>query len=147
MASSDNARKLLIRTALVTGTTVATLFGAQTLAVMDTEVLTEVLTPTASEIMLDSESDSIPQSESFVIQRAAPSVTILRRAGTVRTVDGQNAASQANTSGMVILPPSPITLADPAPIIVQQAGSQVVSAASGPVIVQQPPRTKTRPSR
>lgn len=151
MASSDNARKLLVRTALVTGTTVATLFGAQTLALMDTQTFSEILTPEA----VTNPADTFAEPDIFVvsptttvtIQRAAPSVTILRRPGSTVT-DAQATAPQSNGTSLVIQPPSPVVLAAPAPVIVQQAGGQqVASSGPAPVVVQQPPRTRTRPSR
>lgn len=151
MASSDNARKLLVRTALVTGSTVATLFGAQTLALMDAQTFSEILTPEAvanpAEMVAQQDIIEISPTTQVVIQRAAPSVTILRRPGTTRTTDAQAAAPQSSTAGMAIQPPSPVVLAAPAPVIVQQAGSQVASAGPAPVIVQAPPPTRTRPSR
>lgn len=148
MASSDNARKLLVRTALVTGSTVATLFGAQTLALMDAQTFSQILTPEAvtnpAETVAQQDIIEISPTTQVVIQRAAPSVTILRRPG---TTGAQAAAPQTSTAGMVIQPPSPVVLAAPAPVIVQQAGSQVASAGPAPVIVQAPPPTRTRPSR
>lgn len=131
MANVERSRKLLVRTALVTSSTIATLIGAQNLALLDTQKTSLDLAPIAeaTEIPTNIEpavlATNVPATPTVEIIHAAPSVTILRRAGQAGPI--QPAAAQPS----VIQPPAPVQAAAPPPVIVQ-------GEAPPPVIVQQP---------
>lgn len=128
MANPDRARKLLVRSALVTSTTIATFVGAQNLAMLDATRLETMLTPSPEVAIVNSLPETttpVPVERvvpALVIQQVAPSIIILRRAG-----QGGEAAVSANppgspgaSSAVVIQPPAPAEIAAPAPVIVQQ---------------------------
>jgi hypothetical protein len=125
MAKADRNRKLLVRAALVTSSTIATLVGAQNLALLDTRQIESeplvVVEPTET-----APAPPLPTSTPPVVEivHAAPSVTILRRAGESGPI--QPPAAQSS----VIQPPPPVQVAQPAPVIVQ-------GEAPPPVIIQQ----------
>jgi hypothetical protein len=123
MANVDRARKLLVRTALVTSSTIATLIGAQDLALLDRRQIEQALTPTTEPTIPVAPATSIPAA--IEITHAAPSVTILRRPGQTGPV--QPPPAQA----ALIQPPAPVQLAPPDPVIVQ-------GEAPPPIIIQQP---------
>ncbi|MBZ0303419.1 MAG: hypothetical protein K8J31_26995 [Anaerolineae bacterium] len=130
MANGDRTRKLLVRSALVTSSTIATLIGAQNLALLDTRQNEPILTPT-TEPTAAPPPESTPEAEAVVpaaptleIIHAAPSVTILRRAGQT------GAIQPVSVRPASIQPPNPVQLAAPAPVIVQ-------GEAPPPVIIQQ----------
>jgi hypothetical protein len=121
MANVDRARKLLVRTALVTSSTIATLIGAQDLALLDRRQIEQALTPPLPTV---APATSIPASPTIEIIHAAPSVTILRRPGQTGPLQPPPAQSAA------IQPPAPVQLAPPDPVIVQ-------GEAPPPIIIQQ----------
>lgn len=123
MANTDRARKLLVRTALVTTSTIATLIGAQNLALMDARALMPAETVTDNNVvgaMPDAVQAPVPVTHSapeITIMQAAPSITILRQAGQVSMA--APAVSAPTTTS--IQPPAPAQISAPAPVIVQQA--------------------------
>jgi hypothetical protein len=132
MANADRTRKLLVRTALVTSSTIATLIGAQNLALLDTRQIEQGLTPTTGPTEAPSPTPGAlleaatpaQASPTLEIVRAAPRLTILRRAGQagpIQPVSIQPASIQ---------PPNPVQLAAPPPVIVQ-------GEAPPPVIIVQ----------
>jgi len=129
MANTDRARKLLIRTALATSSTIATLFGAQNLALLDGASFQQIDTQTVS----DTGVSDTPQTDStLTINTAAPSFVILRHASTDSTQLNQA------TNMVVVQPPLPNQIAI-VPEGVQQSAQTIV--------VQQPVRQRTRSSR
>jgi len=108
MANPDRTRKLLVRSALVTSATIATFVGAQNLAMLDATRLEAMFTPTPVPV--------VHAAPDLVIQQAAPSIIILRRAGQT----GDVAVNPAASLPVVIQPPAPAEVAVPAPVIVQQ---------------------------
>lgn len=139
MANPDRARKLLVRSALVTSATIATFVGAQNLAMLDTARIEALFTPSPEAVVnpLPEVTTPIPVIHSapdLAIQQAPPSIIILRRSG-------QAAVNPGSSGAMVIQPPAPSELSAPAPVIVQQG------AAPAPVIVQQPVIPSSRSSR
>ncbi len=122
MANPDRTRKLLVRSALVTSTTIATFIGAQNLAMLDATRLEAMLTPSPEAAivnLLPENTTPVPvvhAASDLVIQQAAPSIIILRRAGQT----GEAAVSPAVSSSVVIQPPAPAEVAAPAPVIIQQ---------------------------
>ncbi|MCL4248454.1 MAG: hypothetical protein KJ065_09950 [Anaerolineae bacterium] len=143
MANVDRARKLLVRTALVTSSTIATLIGAQNLALQDTSKSEPALTPTAepagiptTALVAPVEPTAITQaSPTIAINHAAPNVVILRRAGQAGPIQQSAPAVQAAS----IQPPVPVEAAAPAPVIVQ-------GEAPPPIIVQQGSSSGSQPS-
>lgn len=125
-ANSDRARRMLVRTALVTSTTVATIIGAQNLAMLDKQTLTTLtpmvdlddllptgtIVPTVRPVATEAqEVASAPPQLNIV--HAAPSIIVLRQPG--QTVVERSANQQP-----IIQPPNPVQLAAPPPIIIQQ---------------------------
>jgi hypothetical protein len=151
MANTDRTRKLLVRSALATSTTIATFIGAQNLAMLDInqfsfteptaiESVTTTMTAdtTGSQVLIQAAAPNL------VIQRAAPSIIILRQPGT------QTATTAGQPITMAIQPPSPSQLAAPAPVIVQQSGATTfVQQPSQPsaVVAQQPAPQRSKSSR
>lgn len=147
MANPDRARKLLIRSALVTSSTIATFIGAQNLAMLDTRQfgVTQTPAPEAAVILPlpDGSAVTAPPVQqvapALMIRKAAPSIIVLRQsqpqAVTNPSSVGQSPV-QASTS--LIQPPAPAQIAAPAPVIVQQPGA---------VIVQQPVPQSSRSTR
>ncbi|MCA9903946.1 MAG: hypothetical protein KC547_08820, partial [Anaerolineae bacterium] len=123
MANVDRARKLLVRTALVTSSTIATLIGAQNLALQDTSTSEPAPTPTTEPAGIPTTVPVVPveptaitqASPTITINHAAPNVVILRRAGQAGPVQQSAPVVQAAS----IQPPVPVEAAAPAPVIVQ----------------------------
>jgi hypothetical protein len=151
MVNGDRNRKLLVRSAFVTGTTLAVLMGAQNLAMLDArqveafnpdnsvlatpEVNTAVATLAPASMVIAAEQQS--PALAVTIVQVAPSITILRQAGDPNTATG-------NLSGQIVIqPPAAELMATPAPLIVQsQAQPQVIYLQSN-----QPARQSTNSSR
>lgn len=116
MANTDHARKLLVRTALVTSTTIATLVGAQNFAMLDARSFyTPEEIPSNEVVVVAPLTNDVPTTilrtePNITILHRAPNITILRQSGEVNT------ASVATR----IQPPAPSQIAAPAPVIVQQ---------------------------
>lgn len=140
MANTDRARKLLVRSALVTSTTIATFVGAQNLAMLDTQQVALLLTPSPAVVNVLKATEATPpqpirsSAPTLVIQQAAPSIIVLRQ------------SAQPGSSRQ----PTPISV--PAPLILQQPASTQppapsVISAPAPVIIQQPVQQSSRSSR
>ncbi len=139
MANPDRARKLLVRSALVTSATIATFVGAQSLAMLDASQLEAIFTPSPEAISnpLPEVSTPLPVQQvapELTIQQAAPSIIILRRAG-----QPNSGAAPSST----IQPPAQIAV--PNPVLMQPPTGQI--AAPNPQIVQQPIVQSSRSSR
>lgn len=146
MANMDRPKKMLVRTAFVTGTTMATLLGAQTLALLDQRSLTppssgslETIPPSPLVVATAQPADTSPAA----LLHVAPSIVILREPGQAAVNNGQLTSAQpsaAQSSTVAIQPPSPVQLSAPAPIIVQQPGgggqSPSDQAQAAPVTTQ-----------
>ncbi len=137
-AKLTSTKRFAVRLSLVTGSTLATIIGAQNLAAIDHQT-TATPDPTITSLQLQPGLTIAPSSFSgdpSSVAHAAPAITILRR-------PGQPGAS--TNSNVSIQPPAPVQIAAPAPVIVQ--------APSSPVVVQAPgapapaPRPATRSSR
>jgi hypothetical protein len=148
MANTDRTRKLIVRTALVTSSTFATIIGAQSLATLDAQQFQNM-----QDTQINLVSDGVLPSDSVVVARVAPNivgirvapnVTILRQPGAVSAP----APSGTNTS---ILPPVPEQLAAPEPIIQEQIvvppSVSEPFVAPQPNVVQQPFVPRSRSSR
>jgi len=144
MANTERARKLLVRSAIATSATVTTLFGAQNLAALDlakadlnnfvgsdpvvmadtlpTQDLQAQITNTPANL----EPTLVPTAQ---ILHSAPTITILRQPGQVNTT-----GTNVSNNQIVIQPPQPVAVAQPAPIIVQPPPQQVQAQ---PQVIQQ----------
>lgn len=166
MANTDRARKLMVRTALTTSTTIATLVGAQSLAMLDAhdsqtpvpspaqvnEPTNEavVVMPTATEILMPAATDtSVPVARvapEINILHVAPSITVLRQPEDVNV----QLPEPEQASMTVIQPPAPVELAAPEPVIVQgEAPPPIIiqQAAPAPSTASQPQSQRSRSSR
>lgn len=80
MANTDRTRKLLVRTFLVTGSTVATIIGAQTLVALDERTFANAADVSADAALLGNSTQAITNAApGTTINRAAPSIVILRQ--------------------------------------------------------------------
>lgn len=119
MSNTDRARKLLVRSALVTSATVATVIGAQNLATLDARELALTPTPLSDTVLVEVSTPAAVErvAPSIIIQHAAPSIIVLRQSGQ------QNSAVSVIQSGATtssIQPPAPVQVTAPEPVIVQQ---------------------------
>lgn len=136
MAATDRARKLLVRTAFVTSTTIATLVGAQNLAMLDAKQFlpTETDSGQNTTALLTTNtagpSSITSTAADTTIVQSAPSITILRQSG-------QQAVLSQTT-----LPAVPKTNTTP---VIQPPAAQVAAAQA--VVVQQAAPQRTRSSR
>jgi hypothetical protein len=148
MATGMNStRRFFVRLSLVTGSTLATIVGAQGLALFENQTpASQAVLPAAGSVTTEMAQVTKGSGQPLVIRssgslpgqfqtgiagdapvvRAAPSITILRRSGQTSAVNGSASANPQTA----IQPPAPVTLADPNPIIVQSPGQTVI---------QQPP--------
>ena len=123
MAPGLNTQKrFLVRLSLVTGSTLATIIGAQGLLALDSQIAAaqaQVIPVTASDPTLNTTSSAQAAAGQTTANQAAPGFVIVRRNGEVDSI--QNGQVQ------VIRPPQPNALAAPAPQIIQgnnQANTQ-----------------------
>lgn len=130
-AKPDRARKLIVRTALATSSTIATLVGAQNLAMLDANRFQQeaALSPDEIAIAPTTTLTGAPGETGAIIQQAAPSIIILRTAGQAQS-QSQSASSQSFSApaSRNILPPNPVELAAPPPQIVTQSVAVFQSA-------------------
>ena len=156
MPQPDRSRKLFVRSVLAGTSTLATLMGAQSLAMIDNlpideelpeEVVVELTMiptlatfPTSEPIPTEVENLQVSEPAEPIILKVEPSITIFRQAGTANTdanvaiTTNQTApsievASNVTHNTTVIQPPSPVQLAAPDPIVIVEE----------PVVVQPPP--------
>ena len=126
MANTDYARKLLVRTALVTSTTIATLVGAQNFAMLDARTFQLTGTPLTDHNSTQTSVSITQSAPQITIFHAAPGITVLRQSGQVNTTV---AVQPVRTNTNTIQPPIPAQISAPQPIIIQQPAPQT-SAAS-----------------
>lgn len=133
MANPNQGRKLMVRTALVTGATVASLMGAQSLALMDKAALAAAeFTPSpevaAASPILNETPIAAKTAPNITIQRAAPSVIILRHPGQPAPSTGKTSARPA-PKNTVIQPPVPAQISAHDPVIVSQPAPAVTRSS------------------
>lgn len=166
MSQSDRSRKLFVRSVLAGTSTLATLMGAQSLALMDNKPLDDEVAeavaaqssllptvatfPSATSTPADDELAEVGEAVEPTILKVEPSITIFRNAGSANTTNNSvaNTTNQqkpsvtvmSNTNhNSVIQPPSPVELAAPDPIvIVQQPPVQQQSVQIQPQSQPQP---------
>lgn len=123
-AKLTSNKRFLVRISLITGSTLATIIGAQSLASLNSRN-TDSSLPTVTNPAPTFTNQAVPTltfDANAPIVHAAPSIAILRR-------PGQSNAQTANSeqpAGNQIVPPNPVVLAAPAPIIVQAPGETIV---------------------
>ncbi len=123
MANTDRARKLLVRTALATSTTIATLVGAQNLAMLDANQFLATETPAnldgigVSPNATPTPVEIVQTAPEITVLHTAPSIIILRQSGEVSAALPVAGSSNTNNT---IQPPIPAQIAAPDPVIVQQ---------------------------
>ncbi len=152
-SADERRRKLLIRSLLVGGTTIATIISAQSLTWIDAarfapipeetgtpapleEAIIPATTITATTINL------LEATPTRTIKHQAPNLVVLRRPSTPQPLPQTQSASPAvSVPGVssgpavsVIQPPMPV-IAQPQPIVVSQPPSNIVSAPA-PVVVR-----------
>jgi len=164
MAPMDRPKRMLVRTSLVAGSTVATLIGAQTLITVDQQNFA-LKAAANTTIQVQAQNTALPQKVQQVqatvtqavvhalptiqIVHVAPSITIVRQSGQANNQVAQIVASQPTVlpTQIVIKPPVPVQVAAPAPIIVQQPSVQASSGSSGGGGGQQASAPTTHSSR
>ncbi len=146
----NTTKRFAVRLSLVTGSTLATVIGAQSLASVN-----KPLTPTPDPVLPAAVAPqlqptgtvqvAIPAAVTATPVHAAPVITVLRHAGQTSAVVPSASAPSAAPSNVAIKPPSPVQLAAPAPVIVQAPGETIyVPAAAAAAPASQP---VTRSSR
>ncbi len=132
-SADERRRKLLIRSMLVSGTTVATLMSAQSLTWIDAARVAATAVPEAAITPLTASNRTVESAPALAVQHSAPNLVILRRPGTPppNNTQAQSAAPAASGSASVgaIQPPVPV-IAQPQPIIVNPPLSVQPSAAN-----------------
>jgi hypothetical protein len=162
-----STKRFAVRMSLVTGSTLATIIGAQSLSSLDKHSLavtdpavpvfnqqspdipralpTVALDPAPVATLVPTSIDGDPAAV-----HAAPQITILRHPGqanSVGEVTPQSAPTQPNTmANAAIKPPAPVEIAPPAPIIVQAPAAQVAGPAPAAPAAAPAPRPATRSS-
>lgn len=164
MSQSDRSRKLFVRSVLAGTSTLATLMGAQSLAMIDnipiddaaiedavlelTLMPTIATFPTPEAIPTDRNTARLEDTLEPTLMKVEPSITIFRQAGSANVANDElsDTTAQQNTTievmsntstntNRVIQPPSPVELAAPEPIVIVE--ERIVQPP--PVQVQQPP--------
>jgi hypothetical protein len=144
-AKLTSTKRFAVRLSLVTGSTLATIIGAQSLASID-KLITASPDPAVTSPELQPALTSAPPNGSGVTPSAdaahvAPAITILRRPGQT----GANTTSNVN-----IQPPAPVQITAPDPVIVQEPSAPVIVQAPGAAPAAAPApasRPATRSSR
>ena len=132
MANLDRSKKALVRVALVSGSTVATLVGAQTVATIDQTSRLNDAIPAVTEAAPAPIVTLPPTAEpTALVLHQAPSVVLLRtpQAPTTNTRSVNSAPVIAPPAAQAIMPPNPQALSAPAPVIVQQQQQQAPAAS------------------
>lgn len=140
MSGMTATKRFIIRTSLITGSTLATIFGAQSLAALDTHLFAtnasaNTSSPAAPVALPQSVTIATPSPTSEPRQ-TEPSIVILRRPGQTTT---QALSSASSAPVVAIQPPAPVQVQAPVPVVVQQQGA--------PVVIQAPSAPSSRPSR
>ena len=136
------AKRFVVRTSLVTGSTLALVMGAQALVTVDVQNAPVVQSSTTqiADTISTTTSVAAPTAAQTIIH-AAPNIVILRHPSQANTLTANNTVQQAAPNNVVQLP-RPVAVQPPAPIIVQSQ-PQVVAQASGPSNNQPAPSVPT----
>jgi hypothetical protein len=142
-ARLTSTKRFAVRLSLVTGSTLATIIGAQNLAAVDKPITATPDPAVTSPQLQPAPPDISSVTSSANAAHAAPSITILRRPGQ---------AGANTTSNVTIQPPAPVQITAPDPVIVQAPSAPTVVQAPGAAAAPAPapapaPRPATRSSR
>jgi hypothetical protein len=139
-AKLTSTKRFAVRLSLVTGSTLATIIGAQSLASVDRH-MTATPDPAVTSPQVEPALNTAPPivsgfTPSATAAHAAPSITILRRPGQA------GASASANVA---IQPPAPIEITAPEPVIVQVPSAPIViqAAPSGPAAPASRPASRS----
>lgn len=164
MSQTDRSRKLFVRSVLAGTSTLATLMGAQSLALIDSTPIDDEIAeetalqltlmptvatfPTSNAVPADNEIAELGEAVEPTIMKVEPSITIFRQAGSANTANNHVATTnnQQSTSvevmsnttpnnNLVIQPPSPVELAAPDPIVIVEQ-----PPVQQQVVIQQQPQ-------
>lgn len=121
------AKRFLVRTALITGTTLSVVVGAQTLATLDLQRTTTPDTNPSGELTVNT---NVANPAGII--KAAPSLVIVRHPPQVAAAPTQ--PNRPKPAGIVAQPPAPVAIQAPPPVVVQpqQSSSAPASAPSAP---------------
>ncbi|WP_119071386.1 hypothetical protein [Aggregatilinea lenta] len=127
-------KRFNVRTALVTGTSLATIIGAQALTSLDKAALSQT-TPSAIINPVDSADVMLFQPDaSDNVSAAAPNIVILRHAGRPAGVPAvippQSNTSVVGAPPAAIVPPNPVQVAPPQAVVQQIAPVAPVTRSS-----------------
>ena len=171
MSQSDRSRKLFVRSVLAGTTTLATLMGAQSLAMIDSqpveiipeEELVVELTPlptlaslptaVPTQVSLENNNLKLEEPTEQPILHVEPSITIFRQPGSVNTNNTANVEIQINTTRNIAEPDTTVaqnTMVIQPPQPVELAAPEPIiiveePVAPPPVIVQPPQQSQPRP--
>ncbi len=128
MANLDRSKKALVRVALVSGSTVATLVGAQTVATIDQTARLNDVIPVVTEA---APAPTATMQPTALVLHQAPSVVLLRtpQSPTTNTRSVNTAPVIAPPAAQMIVPPNPQAISGPAPVVVQQQQQQAPAAS------------------
>lgn len=141
-------KRFAVRMSLVTGSTLATIIGAQSLALFDAQAFSTQLTPDAANVASQTVNNTVDAAPAiaptlFITTHpttttdnplpAAPNITILRHSGQTTPITAPTTASAQ------IAPPAPVQIAPPAPVVVQAPAPQMAQqAAPAPAPITRP---------
>jgi len=144
MSSLDRSRKLFVRSVLAGTSTLATLMGAQSLALMDNQafdvgedVIELTAIPTLMSFPTAQPTLAVEDNPDPTAVRVVPNITIFRQAGALDSTDGASASITTDVNSGVavsnnpinaILPPNPVEVQAPEPVVIVEQ----------PVVVEQP---------
>ncbi len=146
MARMTAPNRFAVRLALVTGTTVATIVGAQTLASLDAKAFSQAESPAQFE-PIDFVAEPLPQNpntniftnsipavqntttQQTVTGNAAPNIVIIRHSGSNSAV----VPSASTTTSTTVQSNTTTAVQPPSPSIAPPAPAQSVVVRSGPV--------------
>ncbi|MFN8376450.1 MAG: hypothetical protein U0694_26710 [Anaerolineae bacterium] len=94
------AKRFLVRTSLITGSTMATILGAQSLAVLDLNTM-------------QADTVEVQPADTTTVSSAAPGLIIIRHSA------DDTVKSASNLSNTVVTAPNPVVVRPPDPVIVQ----------------------------
>jgi hypothetical protein len=124
-----SSKRFAVRTTLATGTTLATIMGAQALISLDQTALST--TPTA--VIDPAPTGDTDLSVATILPAAPPNIVILRHAGQVTaapTTAPSTSPRIGTTSPVAIQPPNPVQVAAPQPVPQQQSAPVVARTGS-----------------
>jgi hypothetical protein len=124
-----SSKRFAVRTALVTGTTLATIIGAQALASLDETAFSKTPPASVAPAEISAQANSAPVfSTTPQAPAAAPNIVILRHASKRSSVTApvpQTNTGASNSQAVIIQPPNPVQVAAPQPV--PQASAPVVA--------------------